>query len=264
MTYDLSAERTVSFVVPCYNERENVAKTIEEIEAAAGESGTGAYEILVVDDCSKDGTGDLVAALMQEKRHVKLISNTQNLGFGGAYKEGLKRAAATHVIMVPGDGVPRAGIIPILRKMGQADIVVPYVGNPEVRPWQRRFASRAFTFVINTLFGLNVPYFNGLVLHKTKQLRRIDIKTNGFAYQAEALVKLISGGASYCTVSMIIEERRIGKSSAFSLKNVYRVAKAVFLLWYETRHRALGRARHPVGDPNPGRLESPARANRIE
>ncbi|MGH6685056.1 MAG: glycosyltransferase family 2 protein [Pseudolabrys sp.] len=246
-----SVKQSVSFVVPCYNERGNIARTIEEIETAAQEAAIPDYEILVVDDASSDGTGALVTALAEQKRHVKLITNARNLGFGGAYKEGVKRASGTYVIMVPGDNAhPRDGITPILRKAGEADIVIPYVANPEARSWQRRLASRGFTFLINTLSGLDVPYFNGPVLHKTELLQQIEIKTNSFAYQAEALVKLITGGATYCGVPVTVTERSTGASSAFALKNVYRVAAAIFLLWREGYHPSFNAAqtfRPPAG-----------------
>lgn len=237
MHENLASKVAVSFVVPCFNERENVADALCEIEKAADEAGVAKYEILAVDDCSTDGTGALVAALTQQKPYVTLISNPHNLGFGGAYKEGVKRAIGTYVIMVPGDNAhPRDGIIPILRRAGEADIVIPYAANPEARSRPRRATSFLFTFLINRLFGLSVPYFNGLVLHKTALLQTIEIKTSGFAYQAEALVKLILDGATYCTVPVTISERNTGRSSAFTLKNVYRVANAVFQLWRETHH----------------------------
>ena len=244
-------KRTVSFVVPCYNERENIGKTIDEIETAAQEAAIPDYEILVVDDASHDGTGALVTALAEQKRHVTLISNARNLGFGGAYKEGVKRAGGAYVIMLPGDNAyPRDGIVSILRNAGEADIVIPYFANPEARTWQRRLASRGFTFLINTLSGLDVPYFNGPVLHKTVLLQRIEIKTNGFAYQAEALVKLIAGGATYCGVPVTVTERSTGASSAFTLKNVYRVVAAIFLLWREVYRPSLNAAQafRPLAD----------------
>lgn len=227
----------MSFVIPCYNEAENIAATIAEVEAAAQDAGIARFEIAVVDDCSKDQTAAIVTALAREKSHLKLIRNTQNLGFGGAYKEGVQHAAGTYVIMVPGDNAhPKESILPILAQAGAADIIIPYVTNPGTRSRRRQIVSRCFTGILNLMFGLRVPYFNGTVLHKTDLLRSIEINTNGFAYQAEALVKLIKRGASFAAVGVQIDESRKKRTTAFKPKNVYRVVNTIFTLWRDVRH----------------------------
>lgn len=229
----------ISFIVPCYNEAKNITKTVLEIEAAVKAVGITEYEILVIDDCSNDSTGEVVSDLAQHDHHIKLITNSQNLGLGGSYKKGVTLAKGAYLMLVPGDNAyPWEGIARILLWVGRSDIVIPYFSNPEARTWQRQLVSSGFTFVINTIFGLDVPYFNGPVLHKVELLRDIEIKTNSFAYQAEALVKLISRGANFCSVPVNVIERATGRSSAFAPKNVYRVAKAVFLLWYEVKTKA--------------------------
>ena len=222
----------VSFVVPCYNEASNISDVILELDAAAAASGIASYEINVVDDCSTDNSARIVAARAVEKPYVHLISNQRNLGFGGAYKEGVKASTGTYVIMVPGDNAhPRASLIPILRQAGEADIIIPYVTNPKTRSWRRRAVSWAFTRLMNTIFGLQVPYFNGTVLHKTDLLKTIEIQTNSFAYQAEALIKLIRSGASFASVGVEIEEPPNKATTAFKPRNVYRVVHTIFSLW---------------------------------
>jgi glycosyltransferase involved in cell wall biosynthesis len=187
MTDASTSRPKVTFIVPCYNEAANISSVIAEIDATVAAIGITAFEINIVDDCSTDDSAKIVAAHAVEKQYVKLIRNQRNMGFGGAYKEGVKYATGTYVIMVPGDNAhPHDSLIPILRRAGEADIIIPYVTNPETRSWRRRAVSFAFTTLMNTLFGLRVPYFNGTVLHKTDLLRSIEIQTNSFAYQAEA------------------------------------------------------------------------------
>jgi glycosyltransferase involved in cell wall biosynthesis len=239
MAVDASIRPLISFVVPCYNEALNIAGTVAEVKAAAAEAAIATFEIIVVDDCSTDESAAVVAKLASQDSRLRLVSNTRNLGFGGAYKKGIREAAGTYVIMIPGDNAhPKASITPILRKAGEADMVIPYVTNPETRSHRRRVISYSFTLLLNLLFQLRVPYFNGTVLHRTDLLKTIHIKTNGFSYQAEAVIKLIKRGASYTTVGVPIDESRKQRTTAFKPKNVYRVVNSVFSLWREVKQKA--------------------------
>lgn len=220
----------LSFVAPCYNEAANIEGAVKEIEHIARDCAIENYEIILVDDASEDATGAIMARLAKEKPLVKHVANPRNLGFGGAYKTGLKHAAGKYVIMVPGDNNhPAGGVAPIIKMAGQADIIIPYVTNPGVRGRRRRFISTSFTKLINFLFGLDVPYYNGLVLHKTELLGQITIETNGFAYQAEAIVKLLKRGASYTTLGVELKDSDPA-TSAFKLKNIVRVLKTIITL----------------------------------
>jgi glycosyltransferase involved in cell wall biosynthesis len=227
---------SVTFVIPCYNERANIGDTVLAVETALQSAAIAAYEILIVDDCSTDGTGAFVEELAHANPHLVLVSNATNLGFGGAYKAGVKRARGTYIIMVPGDNAfPYIGIERILRKRGEADIVIPYFARMKDRHFSRRILSRSFTLLLNTMFNLRVPYFNGPVLHRASLLQAIDIKTDGFAFQAESLIKLIKAGATYTTVGVEVVERAEGRSSALKLKNIYRVISTLLRLWLEVR-----------------------------
>jgi hypothetical protein len=139
-------------------------------------------------------------------------------------------------MLVPGDNAwPSDGLAPILRAIGQADIVVPYVTNSEVRPLPRRLLSAAFTQILNLLFGLRLRYYNGVVVHRTQLLRQIEIRSDGFAYQAEALIKLIMSGATYVEVPCCIVERTAGNSKALGFRNFARVAGTIYYLLREVR-----------------------------
>lgn len=237
VTYILERETPpITFVVPCYNEALNIAGTIREIERASASAGLARSEILVVDDCSLDDTAAVVTALLPAHPNVRLARNPRNLGFGGAYKAGVAQAKGERVILIPGDDCyPNESIAAVLRKANEADIVVPYRTNPEGRTWRRRTTSQAFTTLLNMLFGLRIPYYNGIVLHRTALLRSIDIRTDSFAFQAEALIKLIKRGATYVTVGIPIVESEKKKTSAFRWRNVEGVVRAIFALWRDVR-----------------------------
>jgi glycosyltransferase involved in cell wall biosynthesis len=216
----------ICFVVPCFNEQDNVAATVQSIRA--GVRSERPFEIVLVDDCSTDQTLARMHALAKDDPRIRVLHNPVNLSLGGAYKRGIGVAQAEHVMMIPGDdGFPAESIAEILRHAGEADIVIPVVANPGVRTWFRAVASKGFTTLLNWLFWLSVGYYNGAVLHRTALLNTIEIKTDSFAYQAEALVKLIARGATYVHCYVSIQERPAGRSSALSMKNQIAVWRTI-------------------------------------
>jgi glycosyltransferase involved in cell wall biosynthesis len=241
----MTARPWVSFVVPCFNEEDNVAATVQSARSAMPAQRD--YEIILVDDCSTDRTLERMHALAKSDPRIKVVHNPVNLSLGGSYKQGVACAEGQYVIMIPGDdGFPGQSIREIFRHAGRADIVIPVATNPGVRRWFRAFASRAFVAFLNGMFRLDVRYYNGAVLHRTALLRSIEIRTNGFAYQAEALVKLIARGATYTQCEVAIQERAAGRSSALSLKNQITVWKTILDLLAEVglfRRYRIGAAR---------------------
>src|SRR6185503_12943555 len=94
--------RSISIVVPAYNEAENIVPALEEMVAASEKSGL-TFEILVVNDCSTDDTARRAKAYSQNRKEVRVIDNSVNLGFGGAFRAGLAQAAMDSSVMVCGD-----------------------------------------------------------------------------------------------------------------------------------------------------------------
>ncbi len=221
----------LTFIVPALNEAENIAGTVEEIEEAARLAALPSFEIVLIDDGSTDRTGAVMTELAAAKPFIKHLSNPRPTGLGGAYKTGFRAAVGRHVMLVPGDNVfPASSLKLILEKIGRADILVHYVVNNNIRSPGRRFLSVAFTAMNNFIFGLNLPYYNGLVVHRTDVLKTITIETDSFAYQAEALVKLLRAGRSFDTVGTPLVARAHGGSKALRPKNIIGTLSAIYQL----------------------------------
>jgi hypothetical protein len=72
-----------------------------------------------------------------------------------------------------------------------------------------------------------------LVVHRTELLRQIAINTDGFAYQAEALIKVLRQGHSYVEVGTNVTQRQGGRSMALMPKNLFKVVSAIYALYRE-------------------------------
>ena len=82
----------LSIIVPAYNEAERIPKTLLEMDKQL-ESASYSYEIVVVNDGSKDNTGEVVKNMKKVVRNLKLIDFTQNIGKGGAVRQGMLLSA---------------------------------------------------------------------------------------------------------------------------------------------------------------------------
>lgn len=221
MTDQTAPSADITFFVPCLNEEKNVTGTFRVIMEAIAEVPV-AYEILVMDDCSTDGTVAVVEAFRQEHPEVPITLKTHavHMGLGLMHEEGAQIARGKYYMLVNGDNVERREVIvALLSKLGQADMIIPYFGTMDNRPWQRRVISRMFTFLVNTLSGNSIGYYNGAVVHLRENVVRWHPGTRGFAYEAELITRLLARGATYAQVEVPSEERQHGVSKAFRPQN---------------------------------------------
>jgi nucleoside-diphosphate-sugar epimerase/glycosyltransferase involved in cell wall biosynthesis len=224
---------SLSIVVPAYNEEKNLEPTITHIIAASPYL-IGQFEIIIVNDCSNDQTGAVAECLVKTYPFVRVVHSSTNLGFGGAYKEGVQKAVLDYVLMVPGDDAyPIASLERIFAKVGSADIVMSYTTNMEIRSWSRRLISDTFVFAMNILFQLRLKYYNGVTVLPTATAQTLQF-SSGFSYAAENMVRLIKlHRFSYEQVPCEITERKMGKSSALKAKNIWSVLTGVTALVLE-------------------------------
>jgi dolichol-phosphate mannosyltransferase len=226
---------TLSVIIPALNEEANIAAAVAEVIRVVNNRFAD-YELLLFDDGSRDRTGEIMDRLAAQNHRIRVTHNPQPRNLGGVYKQGVALAKLDCILMVPGDNEnPGDALVPVLDALGKADIVIPYTTNMQVRPWNRRVCSRAYTTLINLLFGHSLRYYNGTSICRTSDLRSIRIRTDSFAYQSEVLLKLLSQGRSYVEVGIQITPPVGSASKALRLRNVISVLKAVLQLFSEIR-----------------------------
>jgi glycosyltransferase involved in cell wall biosynthesis len=222
---------SLSIVVPALNEGKNIQSTYGEIKRALDLAHLRDYEIIFIDDFSRDNTFDEMNKVASADSQVRLVRNERNLGLGGSYKKAIGLARKEFFMLVPGDNAwPADGIAEILKQVGQKDIVIPYLAEAGDKGPIRKFLSKGFTTYVNVLFNLRVNYYNGIVVHRLENLRKVSINTDSFAYQAEALVKLLKTGHSYSECGLKTIPRSDGKSKALKIGNLVRVAVTILAL----------------------------------
>jgi glycosyltransferase involved in cell wall biosynthesis len=223
--------RSLSIVIPAYNEHENILATLENVTSALAPLDLP-HEILVVDDGSKDGTGALVTANLGRFPHVELLQNERNMGFGWSYRRGVETSALAHIVMVHGDNAWGAATLrEFFSHTGEADVIIGFTREMlKSRTWTRTIVSKTFTLLVNLITWRHLTYYNGLQIHQAPVLKRLRIQSRGYGFQAEVLVKALRLTKTYLEVPMDLIERQQGESKAFRLKNFVDVWKTLTLL----------------------------------
>jgi dolichol-phosphate mannosyltransferase len=210
-------------VLPTYNERENletvVAGVRDALAAAAPE-----HTILIVDDSSPDGTGELADELAARDPAIRVLHRPEKQGLGQAYIAGFQRAlaeGAALVIEMDADMSHDPGYLPTM--VGAArhfDLVLGsrYVPGGEVRNWgrMRRLVSRGGCWYARMVLGLGVrDLTGGFKCFRRDVLEALDldeIRSQGYAFQVELTYRAVLRGFRVLEVPIVFTDRTVGQS----------------------------------------------------
>lgn len=221
---------SISFIVPCKNEQENIEDTTVEIEKCVGQNYD--YEIIIIDDSSTDNTRNIINKLKQNNKKIIQINNDVNLGYGGSFIKGLKYANKNYVNLMPGDNCfPASEIKKIISNLNNLDLIIttPREINDE-REIHRKLFSRLFTIIVNLLFGYKLNYYNGIPLAKTSVLKKINITSSSPFFMAEMVLKILKMNLNYEEREVYFIERKKGKSSIFNFKTILKTIKDLIII----------------------------------
>ena len=221
-------------VIPTYNERDNLEKLVRQVLNLSP-----ALELLVVDDNSPDGTGDLAESLAAETGRVSVLHRSGKLGLGSAYREGFAKAlemGADLVVQMDADFSHDPAMIPyFFEETRNADLVIGsrYLNGVSVVNWPLRrlmlsyFAS-VYTRVIT---GLTISdCTSGFKCFRSEALKAIDlssIRSDGYSFQIEMNYRCKEKGFRISEVPIIFIDRHAGTSKMS--KKIVR--EAVLMVW---------------------------------
>lgn len=206
-------------VIPTYNEQENIGALIPQIIADPR------FNVLVVDDNSPDGTGQVVAALAQTCDQVKLIVRPGKLGLGTAYVAGFKHAladGAQFIFEMDADFSHNPSYLPLLLAAAETSYDVAlgsrYVPGGGTTDWGlvRRAISRGGSLYARTILGLSVKdCTGGFRCYRRQVLESIDLDTvrsNGYSFQIEMLYRAWQNNFRIGEIPIVFPDRRVGAS----------------------------------------------------
>jgi dolichol-phosphate mannosyltransferase len=215
------ASPSIWIIIPTYNERENVGPITDAVLATVPDA-----HVLVVDDGSPDGTGELADEMAAKNPAISVLHRKAKQGLGRAYVaafEDLLGREADIVVQMDADFSHPVRFLPALLeplRTGTADLVLGsrYVRGGHIPRWNiiRRFVSRGGSLFASIV--LLMPYRDltgGFKAWRAPVLHQIDLQklhAGGYAFQIETTFRARLAGARVVEVPITFEERRLGTS----------------------------------------------------
>jgi dolichol-phosphate mannosyltransferase len=210
----------ICICLPTYNERENLEPMVDRLGEILGEEGV----VLVIDDNSPDGTGELADRLASERTWVQVLHRPRKEGLGPAYLDGFRRAlelGAELVFELDCDFSHDPSDVPRLAAAAKdADLVIGsrYVPGGGTRNWGlfRRTISRGGSLYAQLLLGVPIrDLTGGFKCYRRVVLETIDLEavhSKGYAFQIETTYRALRAGFRVVEVPIVFVDREVGGS----------------------------------------------------
>jgi dolichol-phosphate mannosyltransferase len=207
-------------ILPTYNEAKNLEPLVVGVRERLPES----RRVLIVDDNSPDGTGEIADRLASEHDDVAVLHRAVKEGLGPAYIAGFREAlagGAELVVEMDADFSHDPANLPqLLRAAGEADLVIGsrYVRGGGVTDWgpMRRFISRGGSAYARAVLGIDIrDLTGGFKCLRRRVLEGIDldsIASLGYAFQVEVTYRAIQSGFRVVEIPIVFRDRQEGKS----------------------------------------------------
>ncbi len=226
----------IAVIIPAYNEETAIASVVASVHAASKASGMH-YWPVVINDCSKDRTGEIISSLK-----CTAIQLPINLGIGGAVQTGYKyalRNGYSHAVQVDGDGQhPPVELIKLYSKMEQEgyDVMIGsrfIEGTGFQSSFMRRLGINYFKLLNKVLVGVTInDSTSGLRMHNLKALKVVNEDYPDDYPEPEAIILYVRSGLKIGEVQVEMLERQGGVSSIDGVRSVYFMVKVTIAILY--------------------------------
>ena len=230
----------LSVFLPAHNEEANIERVVggfcKELPNVAD-----AFEVIVVDDGSRDQTGAIGDRMAAADPRIKVVHHPVNRGYGGAVISGIRAATMPYVLLSDGDGqFDPADVQLLAAKTPEYNVVVGHRIH-RADPLMRRVNGKAWTILVRMMFGLHISDMDcGFKLFRRDLLQDMELHAHGAMITTELMARLAGRNARICEVGVKHLPRLAGEQTGANMKVILRAFKELFGLYRELKAARVG------------------------
>jgi len=226
---------SLSVFFPAYNEETRIAKTVQIAKKILPKVARK-WEILIINDGSKDKTGEVIDKLAKSDKNVKVLHHKVNRGYGAALKTGFYNSKYDWIVFTDSDGqFDFSEINKFIKKQEEtnADLVIGFYKNRQV-PFYRKFNTFVWELIVYIMFGLKVKDIDcafKLINKKViKKIPKLESERGAFI-SSEFLIKAKKGGFKMVEIGITHYARQDGAGTGANLNVIIKSFLDLFRLW---------------------------------
>lgn len=190
----------LSIIIPLYNEQELVTKVLDELQKVKYPAFLEGYEIIIVDDCSKDGSYERVneyIELSPNRQFIKLFRHDVNSGKGAAVRTGASKSSGDVLLIQDSDLELSPRDIPSML-IAKKELEVPFINGSRYMPgvirpqssFKRYFFNKLFTLIASIFIDVHITDVAcGYKLFDKSLFEKLNLRENRFGFEAELILK---------------------------------------------------------------------------
>jgi glycosyltransferase involved in cell wall biosynthesis len=229
---------SISIVFPMYDEEAYIHRAVRAARAGL-ERITEDYEIIIVDDASRDATGALADEMARADRRIRVLHNPRNLKLGGSLRAGYAAATKELILYTDADlpfDLQELGRAVRLLRYQEADVLSAYRFDRTPEGYVRAFYSFVYTVLVRLLYGLPLRDVNfSFKLFRRSLLAHMNLKSEGSFIDAEFLIRARRAGASIIQIGVDYFPRTRGLSTLSSPAVILKILREMLGMWPELR-----------------------------
>lgn len=217
----------ISVVIPAYNEEKNIKETIERVRKTSGD-----YEIIIVDDGSRDRTYEIA-----KQAGAKTFRLERNSGKGAAFRRGIEEASGDIIAQIDADSqfLPEELsklIGPLLKDEADITLGSRFIKGAYIEEGALSFRNRIGNYVVSLLTSIAcmqriTDVQAGFKAFKKENANKLDFKEDHFGYEPELVILASKNKLRIKEVPVLYKKRRGGQSNINFIRDAYRITKTI-------------------------------------